>query len=102
MATQDRSIPVVESSVLPTTFADCVVHVRQIGPMTHIVFAETRPSLYNFTSDGQPTLERVPSVRLAVPNELVSFLARTILAGAISPQWVMSHEDDTLGVRKDN
>lgn len=89
-------IPVIECTVIPSTLSDCVTRVQRIGGMTHVVFCETRPS-----SDGHGK-ERVVVSRMAFPNDVYSLIARTMLAGASTPDWVMPGEDDWLGLHTEH
>jgi hypothetical protein len=85
-----KPISVYESYNVVSLNVDTVVRVQQLNGLTHIAFAETRPSIDNA---GQ---ERPVVARLVIPDALVSVVARTILAGVAAGGWVMSHEENLV------
>lgn len=96
MSTQ--KIPVFDNGMQVTAIADCIVAVRKIGGMTHIIFAETRPSVFEYSpDDGSCRNERVPSVRLAIPNEAVNGLMLAIMSGEVAPSEITDRD-----VRRDH
>ena len=91
MLARKPKIELSEPCTLPTTTADCVVRVQRIDGMTHVVFAETRP-----TTGGDSPIERMVCARLAFPNEAAMRIARTIIAGLTTRDWIMSGEENTV------
>ena len=93
---KQSAIPVYESCAVSSIAVDAVVRVQKLNGLTHVVFAETRPSV---DSDRK---ERLVVARLVIPDALVTLVARTILAGVTTGEWIMAHEENTLGSRHDH
>lgn len=87
---------VIDTGQIQTAVVDSVVMVRRVGGITHVAFAETQPDIHS----GQ--LQRWVSAKMIIPNDLVMLVARTILAGVTTSEWVMPDEEDTLGLRREH
>ncbi len=69
--------PCISDGTSSLTFADELVHIERIGPMTHLSFAAMQRDLMM----DEKTLAVV--VRLAIPTERIECMARQMLAGEI-------------------
>jgi hypothetical protein len=78
----------------PTIMADCVIQARKIGAITHLTFALTQPASYGSGEE----LQRDVCVRLAVPTDKATLIARTILAAITTKDWILPDEENTLDV----
>lgn len=94
-----RKIPIIDFGNAPTASADCVARVKTIGSVTHIIFTETRPGEIRDGDDPGRDVREV-CLRLAVPTDCVLLMARAIMAGVTTPDWILPNEEDTAELRR--